>query len=164
MNAHPRSIALLLVLVGVHANAQPVTVPALGPRYRQTRERIDALFQYRNGTYPLSDPSRDLFRFGDAPPPQISTEANKLDLTPSDSDDAILRRAITGFNLGRIGQGGVSYVTVNEKRYKEGESVPTRLRDRDKPVFLFVKYVTLTSVTFSYHTAEQVIQFASLKQ
>ena len=42
---------------GAFLAAQPVTVPTLGPRYKQTRERAEVLFGHRGGDYPLPDPS-----------------------------------------------------------------------------------------------------------
>src|SRR4051812_21247457 len=40
----------------------PITVPVFGPRFKEIHERIDALYRYRNGAYPLPDARINLFR------------------------------------------------------------------------------------------------------
>jgi hypothetical protein len=153
--------SMLLLATAWSAQAQPVSVPALGPRYKQTHERIEALFQYRNGTYALPDTKLNPFRSGELAMTQPTPDL-KREQPPQDSDDAVLRRAISMLQLARMEFGGVSILVANQKPFKAGETMPVRFRDRT--VQIVVKDITPAGVTLVYGTAESFQSFAAQKQ
>jgi hypothetical protein len=160
---NPRSsFAWLFLCVVCAAQAQPIAVPALGPRYKQTRERIDALFQYRNGTYALPDTAQNPFRTGEIAQTTPTPDTAKRDPVPPDSDDAILRKAIASIQLARMEVGGVSILVANRKQYKAGDSISIRFRDHT--VNILVKDISPIGVTLSYNTVESFQSFAAQKQ
>lgn len=137
------------------ASAQPIVVPSLGPRYKQTRERVDELFRYRNGTLPVPDPQLNLFRVAayNSVFPELPVQT-RVD-EPAVSDEMILKLAVATLKGGTLTVGGRSYLTINQKRHTEGDIIVIRVRDR--PVSLLLKHLTPNSATFSYKSAEIVV-------
>lgn len=151
-------VALLVFGTYVGAQAQPVTVPSLGPRYKQTRERVEELFRYRNGNVPPPDPKLDLFRvvpYSGSPPPELPTPTKVEE--KSLPDEVLLKLAVATIKAGTVTQGGRSYLIANKKRYEAGDFVVTVVRG--KPVRLQLKYVAHNTATFAYGEAEMVASF-----
>ena len=126
--------AALLGTGGVQV--QPVTVPTLGPRYKQTRERADILFGRRDGSYPLPDPRFGVFQGpAEPPPPVASTPKSTPTQKPPGYDEALLEEVLAVLTKGNRGKGGIvvtptgrTVLTVGQRVYREGDtlSVPVR--------------------------------------
>ncbi len=153
-------LALLGVCAGAGGRAEVITVPALGPRFKQTRERIADLFQNRNGTYPVPDPRQNPFRTGTDPVGESTPTATAVPaaaLSP-DSDAAILRQGIATIKVGGwLVNRGVPYVTINQRSYKEGDVILVRVQA--KAVYLRVKGITQNTVTLTLNEAELTLRF-----
>ncbi|HEX2853799.1 MAG TPA: hypothetical protein VHO24_11215 [Opitutaceae bacterium] len=140
----------------VVAQAEPVVVPMLGPRYKQTRERIEVLFRYRNGDLPPLDTSVNLFRIAphsSAPPELPQTKVEE----PAPPDEMILKLAVATLKAGTVTARGRSYLVINKKQYEEGDFIPTLVRG--KTVRLLLKRVSQNTATLSYNGVEMVASF-----
>jgi hypothetical protein len=153
-----RIVLLLSFGVCIFAQAEPVVVPSLGPRYKQTRERVEELFRYRNGKVPAPDPKTNLFRVApyNTVLPDLPVQTTKSE-EPSAPDEVILRLAVATLKGGTLTIGGQSYLSVNKKRYQEGDRIVTKVHD--KPVVLILKRLAQKTATLSLNEAEIVVQF-----
>lgn len=149
-----RLLLLFAIAGGCLSAAQPITVPALGPRFKQTRERIDAIFKYRTGEDSVPDPKLNLFRTATAPAtaPEIP-DVRKNE--PVDSDEVILQQTVASLRRSNMKRGDQLLLLINQKTYQEGSIVPTRYKDR--PVLLEIKAVSENSVTFGYNQAQLTV-------
>lgn len=141
--------------------ATPITVPVFGPRFKEIHERIDVLYRNRNGSYPLPDPQLNVFRT--VAEKKVATATPK-DPTPAEKIDAdtILRQAVMGVKGGIITDAeGAAFFFANQKRYREGDIIMARFRD--KPVTLVIKRVTITNVTFGFENAEITVSANQLR-
>ena len=147
-----------MAAVGNSKATQPVTVPALGPRYKQTRERAEILFGHRNGSYPLPDPRVSLFQ---TPVEAIpSTQPGKTPVPePVGSDETRLAEALAALK----GGGGFltteagTYLTVGTNRYREGDSLPVSVRSGT--VELRIVRISGNSATVALNQTEAVLRF-----
>lgn len=167
-----RSLVVLCLLAGdaaLHAATPPapaeppLTVPSFGPRFKEIHERIDALYQYRNGNYPPPDPSLNLFRSATerAAPVEIAKEATPVEAPPD--PEAVVRQAITTLRGGIIKPFiGRAYFVANNKRYVEGDAFTARFRD--KPVSIRVKKIEEKSVILSYENTDVTVTSNQLKE
>lgn len=155
-------IPCLLVAGVMHAankpaEEAPISVPSFGPRYKEIHERIDALYRNRNGNTPLPTALVNPFRPATEanPTPVVPTEPTKTEV-PIDSE-VILRQALLTLRGGGIvtAQDGQAYYFLNQKRYREGDIISAKFRD--KPVSILIKRVSGTLVTFSFDNAEVTV-------
>lgn len=152
-----RSLILFVCGACLTALAQPVLVPTLGPRYKQTRDRVEEMFRYRNGKAPELDPKVNLFRISshntEAPDIPVQTKQE-----PAAPDEVILKLAIATLKAGTVIKDGRAYLVVDGvRRYEEGDFVTATVRG--KPVRLLVKRVGQNTATLAYNSAETVAKF-----
>jgi hypothetical protein len=160
-----RLTACFSLLGAAGLSAQPVTVPALGPRYKQTRERVEILFGRRDGSYPLPDVRTPLFQTA-ADSPSAGNPAPKPDRDePEQSDEfrlaeavAVLKNSGTG---GLVSSGGRTIFTYGRKPYKEGDPLGVVLRGGT--VVLRITRITTTSVTLTLNGKEAVWRFSNVE-
>jgi hypothetical protein len=151
--------ALLFFSAG-RAAAEAIVVPALGPRFKQTRERTDALFGLRTGTLPPSDSQTNLFRASaELTPPRQTTQ---IDVSRSNqpSDETILQEALAALKKGGgglVALGGRYHLTFNQKVYKDGDVILVPVRGRS--VEIRIIRVSVGSVTLALNDNEVVWWF-----
>jgi hypothetical protein len=157
-------LASVLVLLSSTLLAQPVTVPALGPRFKQTRERIDSLFQQRdpNRSLPDQQPTTNLFRpllDSENSRPVPSTQATSTE-PREDIDETVLNQALL---ILKKGGGGIvtvmgrTHLTYNQKIYKEGDYISVALGDRLRRIL--IRGISTNSVTLALHDSQVVWRF-----
>lgn len=160
MNSSSKTI-LAAFLLSSWLLAQPITVPALGPRFKQTRERVNVLFQYRDGSYPALDPEINLFR----PLPDLAVRpAAPKEILPSaqsgDADESLLNQALVSFKKGGGGiviASGHAHLTFNQKIYKEGDYISVGVGN--KLLRILISRITTNSVTLNLNDTEAVWRF-----
>ena len=144
----------------------PVPPPPLSPRFRQTRERIAALFDPRNAAPAPPDPRTNPFRpiGAVASVPGSTTEnAPSAPVAPI-ADLATLQQAVATLRvkgtvqLGRTLQLVITSAPGKEGTYKEGDIINVVLPPGD-PVHLRVRQVSRNSVTLTLNDAEMTLKF-----
>jgi hypothetical protein len=142
--------------------AQPVTVPALGPRYKQTRERAEILFGARNGSFPVPDARIGLFQ----PPTETSpsvTQAAKSPVIekPVASDETLLNEILAMLTKskggGLVAVGNRTVLTFGQNVYREGDILAVPMREG--PVRVRITRISGNSVTLALNDSEVVWRF-----
>ncbi len=139
--------------------------PALSPRFLQVRERVDALFRYRNGMSPPPDPRLNPFRPPGSAPAAAPAPASKPDPlaggsipAPLSSDLELLQQAVATLKVsGVLEIAGRSHLVINTKPYKIGEVVQTKVKGES--VFLRVRNISRNSVTLGLNSTEMTLKF-----
>ena len=147
------------------AAAKAPVNPALSPRFLQVRERVDALFRYRNGMSPPPDPRLNPFRPPGSAPAAAPSPASKPDPlaggsipAPLSSDLELLQQAVATLKVsGVLETAGRSHLVINTKSYKIGEVVQTKVKGES--VFLRVRNISRNSVTLGLNGAEMTLKF-----
>lgn len=162
MIVKPRGVFFLFLLLGAvayGADAGPVAVVSFGPRFKEIRERIDALYQYRTGKTPPPDQQVNLFRL---PAEHVVTPVpNQTPVEPPPDSEAILRQTLANLKGGIVNFGGTAYFVTSRKNYQEGDVLA--LRYKDKQVAIVIRRVTATGVMFALDTAEVFVSANQLK-
>ena len=160
MNHRLKLCAFIVLGVGA-VQAQPIAVPALGPRFKQTHERAEALFGPRNGTHPLPDAQLNLFRASaDIAPPRVTPAAGEAPRPVLPADQTILQEALAALKKGGGGLvaiGGRTHLTFNQKVYKDGDSLSIPVRG--KAVEIHITRISSSSVILSLNESEVVWWF-----
>jgi len=170
-----RFIALLVVpavaaaLPAAAASAPPAPAPApkqsvaspLAPRFKQVRERIDALFLHRNAPPAPPDPKHNPFRTPGARPvaPVAEGVAASNAAPPPQADNlGQLQQAVATLKVsGVFEKGGRSHLVINARPYQQGDVVQTLVQG--EKVYLRVKDISKRSVTLALHDAELTLKF-----
>lgn len=170
-----RFIALLLVpaaavaeLPAAAASAPTPPPPApkqsvaspLAPRFKQVRDRIDALFLHRNEPPAPLDPKHNPFRLPGARPVAPVPEGATAVAAPVPEADnlAQLQQAAATLKVsGLFEKGGRSHLVINARPYQQGDVVQTLVRG--EKVYLRVKEISKRSVTLVLHDAEMTLKF-----
>lgn len=122
-------LACLTSLAVAQVNgAEAIKPPFLGPRFKQTRERTEALFKDQATSNAAGELPTSLFRF--SPPPTASVENTPQNEKPIVSDETILNEVLATLKKGGGGQmtrDGRTVVTFNQKVYKAGDSISVAL-------------------------------------
>lgn len=137
----------------------------LSPRFKQIRERINALFEHRNEPPEPPDPRYNPFRPPGAVPVAAGPAANARDPAvaaqipaPLSSDLALLQQAVATLKVsGTFQIGGRSHLVINAKPYKVGEVIQTKVKGES--VFLRVRAISRNSVTLGLNGAEMTLKF-----
>jgi hypothetical protein len=147
------------------AGAKPPPGPVLSPRFKQVRERIDALFSNRNDTPATPDPRQNPFRSPgtviESRPVPAPTEPN----APSEplpvasaTDLARLQAAVATLKVsGTFEKDGRLFLVINAKPYKDNDVLQTQIQG--EPVYMRVRQVTRHSVTVVLNDAEMTLKF-----
>ncbi len=174
-----RFIALLLVpavvaaLPAATASAPPPAAPPpasapkqsvpnpLAPRFKQVRERIDALFLHRNAPPEPLDPKHNPFRSpGDRPVVPVAEGLVAETVAPAAPADALaqLQQAAATLKVsGVFEKGGRSHLVINARPYQQGDVVQTLVQG--EKVYLRVKEIAKRSVTLALHDVEMTLKF-----
>lgn len=172
-----RFIALLLVpavaaaLPAAAASAPTPAAPApapkqsvanpLAPRFKQVRERIDALFHHRNEPPAPLDPKHNPFRMPGARPvapvPEGTVAAAAAPVPEADNLVQLQQAAATLKVSGVFEKGGRSHLVINARPYQQGDVVQTLVQG--EKVYLRVKEISKRSVTLALHDAELTLKF-----
>lgn len=148
------------------ASASPA--PKIGPpnpqaaRFRQVRERIDALFRHRNEVPPPFDARANPFRgvgavastaaagrggMAEAPAP-----------VPSNPDLALLQQCAAAIKVaGNVEINGRQHLIINQAPYKEGDVIIVRVKSR--PVYLRLKEISRLTFTLTLNDSEFVVRY-----
>jgi hypothetical protein len=137
-------------------------------RFKETEERLAALFRFRTG--PKPDLSYNPFRApGTTPAPAATTTAPAADAgtKPKDAGDAgpapnanlaLLQQAAATLKVtGNLETGGQSRLVINGHNYREGDLVPTQVAN--ETIYLRVKEIARRSVTLELDGAEMTLKF-----
>lgn len=174
-----RFIALLLVpavaaaLPAAAASASPPAAPAtapapkqsvanpLAPRFKQVRERIDALFLHRNAPLAPLDPKHNPFRLPGtrpvAPVPEGVVAEDAAPALPADNLAQLQQATATLKVSGVFEKGGRAHLVINARPYQQGDVVQTLVQG--EKVYLRVKDISKRSVTLALHDAELTLKF-----
>jgi hypothetical protein len=148
------------------AGAKLPPVPVVSPRFKQVRERIDALFSNRNETPAPPDPRHNPFRSPGtviearpvaAPEPASSTPSEPLPVA-SATDLARLQAAVATLKVsGTFEKDGRLFLVINAKPYKDNDVLQTQIQG--EPVYMRVRQVSRHSVTVVLNEAEMTLKF-----
>lgn len=158
-----RTLLLCLCLAGgADLAAQPVTVPTLGPRYKQTRERAEILFGHRNGALPLPDARTGLFQTPvEMVQPVTPNPRNPLTEKPVASDETLLNEILAVLTKGKGGGlvlvGNRTVLTYGQKVYREGDILPVPVKGEN--VHVRITRILGNAVTLSLNDNEVVWRF-----
>ena len=141
----------------------------LAPRFKQVRERIDALFEHRVDAPPPVDPRANPFRTPGAAAPATAL-ANNPTPTPGGAEGtptppataptnlAILQQAVATLKVSGVFEiGGKSHLVINARPYKEGDVVQTLVQG--ETIYLRVREISKRSVTLVLNDAEMTLRF-----
>lgn len=137
--------------------------PPLSPRFRQVRDRIDALFQHRNAALPPLDPSLDPFRPPGAVPAPSSVKISdsdgaKVPVVGPSSDVRLLQDAAATLKVSGIFEiGGKQHLVINSRPYKEGDVIQTQVQGNT--VYLRVRQISRNSMVLVLNQAELAVKF-----
>jgi hypothetical protein len=152
----PRLVCVSLLALGSLA-AQPVTVPMLGPRFKQTRERAEVLFGRRNGAYPRPDAGVNLFQS----PAETVRSPDTPEPGPVGSDEMLLSEAVAVLKRGGGGTvlapNGSMLLSVAGKSHGEGDSISVPLRTGT--IDLRIIRISGKNVTLRLNQSEAVLRF-----
>ena len=137
--------------------------PPLSPRFRQVRDRIDALFQHRNAALPPLDPRLDPFRPPGAAPEilplkSIDSGAAGAPVAAPSSDVKLLQESVATLKVSGIFEiGGKQHLVINSRPYKEGDVIQTQVRGT--AVYLRVRQISRNSLVLVLNQAETTLKF-----
>lgn len=163
----PAPAASVPATVPADAKASAATpagkVPPLSPRFRQIRDRIDALFQHRNAALPPLDPRLDPFRPPGAVPeiPAVKTADSNTAAAPvvaPSSDVKLLQESMATLKVSGVFEiGGKQHLVINSRPYKEGDVIQTQVRG--VAVYLRVRQISRNSLVLVLNQAEMTLKF-----
>lgn len=150
----------------VAAPANPAA--KLGPpnpqaaRFRQVRERVDALFRHRNEVPPPFDAHSNPFRGVGAIAPTAATgrsgAAEVPPPAPTNPDLALLQQSAATIKVaGNVEINGRQHLIINQAPYKEGDVIIVRVKGR--PVYLRLKEISRLTFTLSLNDSEFVVRY-----
>ncbi|MEO6567680.1 MAG: hypothetical protein ABIO94_02870 [Opitutaceae bacterium] len=153
----PRTFICGCLFAIASVSAQPVAVPAFGPRFKQIRERADVMLGRRNGSTPPLDTNINLFQTPNTP--TASPADNTPEPEPVGSDDTLLAEALVVLKgkVNTMVREGRSVVSVGPTSYREGESLPVQLRTGK--INLRITRITANSVTLALNESVKVFRF-----
>lgn len=142
--------------------AQPVTVPTLGPRFKQTRERTEILFGHRNGSFPLPDARAGLFQLPpDTTPAATPATKNPSTEKPVASDETLLNEILAVLTKSKGGGlvlvANRTVLTYGQKVYREGDILPVLMRG--EKVHVRITRISSNSVTLALRDNEVIWRF-----
>ena len=146
--------------------SKSLATPPVSPRFKLVRERIDALFRYRNEPPSPPDPRLSPFRPAGAVPVAATPASSARDPAAGDaplpaplsSDLALLQQAVATLKVsGVVEKAGQAHLVINAKPYKVGEVIQTKVQGES--VFLRVRNISRNSITLGLNGAEMTLKF-----
>lgn len=153
------TVCILIIFAGT-APAQPITVPSLGPRFKQTRERVDTLFGPRDASRPPPDPQLNLFRAPSEAAIPRTAPRTRAPVNHAASDEFVLQEALAVLKKGGGGivmLGDRTRLTFNQKIYRDGDYLVVQVRG--SVIRLKIVLITSNSVTLALNESETVWRF-----
>ncbi len=149
---------LSVVAAPLKAPKQSVTNP-LAPRFKQVRDRIDALFQHRNAPPLALEPQQNPFRVPGAARPTGPAGTGTAVVVPAPADNlALLQQAAAALKVSGVFEiGGRSHLVINARPYKQGDVVQAQAQG--ERVYLRVKEISKRSVTLALNDAEMTLKY-----
>ena len=151
----------------------------LAPRFKQVRERIEALYQHRNQSPPPIDSRTNPFRppgvgggggaglGGGATPsglpggsdlPAGEAAVGKPSVPVANADETLVQQAAATLKISGVFEiAGRSHLVINARPYSQGDVVQTQLQG--ETVYLRIKEIKKRSVTFTLRDAEMILSF-----
>lgn len=169
------SLAILIGLAGTLLFGAEATAPATGkapvalplsPRFKQVRDRIDALFQLRNEPPAPPDPRANPFRpsgpaaLAPVTPASSSSPEVSVALPPPQAagDMALLQQAVATLKItGVVARGVEAHVQINAKLYKKSDVVQASVQGQ--VVYIRVREITGRTATLALNEAELTLKF-----
>jgi hypothetical protein len=136
---------------------KPPAPTPLASRFKQVRERIDALFSRRNEAPLPPDPRNNPFR---APGERIVVpRTNEPDAIPDPvSNLSLLQQSVATLRVSGVFEiGGRTHLVINARPYKVGDFVQTQVKG--EAIQLRVGKILNRSVTFELNDAELTVKF-----
>lgn len=132
--------------------AKPAATLPLSPRFKQVRERVDALFALRNQAPAAPDPATNPFRTNVpvvAAAPEVAPPVIQVT-----GDLALLQQIVASLKItGVVERGGEMLVSVNSRLYRKGEIVQGQALD------VRVKDIAGRVVILALNEAEMTLKF-----
>jgi hypothetical protein len=144
------------------AGGAPKT-PALSPRFQEVRDRINALFQYRDSGLPPLEPGFNPFRSPAAPvvaPVGIepAPEGTPQPAAAAASDLALLQASVAALKVSGIVEiGGKQHFVINSRPFKEGDVIQTHAQG--VPVYLRVREIKQGRMVLALNEAETTLKW-----
>jgi hypothetical protein len=136
---------------------KPPAQTPLTARFKQVRERIDALFSRRNEAPLPPDPRNNPFRAPGEPIAVPRTDGTGPVPDPVSNLSLLQQSAATLRVSGVFEISGRTHLVINARPYKEGDFVQTQVRG--ETVQLRVRQILKRSVTFELNDAELTVKF-----
>lgn len=132
--------------------------PPMAAKFKQIRERIDALFHHRSESPVPIGPADNPFR---PPGPMKDSRAAGGEASPvaePAGNLALLQQAAATLRVSGIVEiGDRSHVVINNKPYKIGDVVPAAVQGEAVPVR--VRAITRAAITLELNEAEVTLKF-----
>jgi hypothetical protein len=142
------------------APAPKVSVPnPFAPRFKQVRDRVDALFRLRNEPPAPPDIRTNPFRLPGSGNVAPATRPDEPPPTPAAvSNLSLLQDSMATLRVSGVFEiSGRSHLVINGRPYKEGDVVQTQVRG--EAVYLRVREISKHTVTLALHDAEMTLKF-----
>jgi hypothetical protein len=158
------SLALAALLLP-RGDAAPAPAPKAGPavlmgaRFKQTRERIEALYHLRDEAPPPPDPRHNPFRDPEAAPaPGPQRDDAPKPAAYAGGKIGLVQQSIAALKLSGVFEvSGRIYGVINGRPYKQGDSIKVSVTGGD--VFLVVREISKRSVTLALDGSEITLKF-----
>ena len=142
--------------------AKPSVPNPFAPRFKQVRDRIEALFGHRNETPPAPDLRTNPFRVPGAAVPVAPVNREQTAAAPTApaavADLTLLQDSAATLRVSGVFEiGGRSHLVINARPYKEGDVVQTQVKG--EAVYLRVREISKRSVTLELNEAELTLKF-----
>ncbi len=165
MRRHSFHFGLFLagvLAVGFAAAPKTPGPPPLSPRFKQVRERIDALFADRSTPPPnptlLDNPFRPPGAIPAEPEPTPENPAEPAPAAPVSSDLETLQQAVATLRVtGTFNVGGEVHLVINARPYKAGDVLQVSLPRGT--VYLRVREIAPNLVTLTLNEAEMTLKY-----
>lgn len=134
-------------------------VVLMAARFKQTRERVEALYRIRDEAPPPPDPRYNPFRDPEAGqvPGARGEEMATPTLAPG-SKISLVQQSIAALKLSGVFEvSGRIYGVINGRPYKQGDSIKVTVTGGD--VFLLVREISKRSVTLALDGSEITLKF-----
>lgn len=144
--------------------AEPVAKPGprpatpIPPRFKQVRDRIDALFRHRNEPPASLGPESNPFRLPGSGAPAAPTRSEGVAATAGGPELITLQQAAATLRVsGTFELNGQAHLVINARPYKAGDVIPAPVGG--ETVYLRVRDISRRSVTLALNEAELTLTF-----
>lgn len=128
------------------------------PRFKQVRDRIDALFRHRNEPPPPLGPETNPFRLPGSTLPASTPRGESAAAETRGPELITLQQAAATLRIsGTFELNGQAHLVINARPYKAGDVIPAPVGG--ETVYLRVRDISRRSVTLALNEAELTLSF-----